>query len=90
LQDKGLKLISLSSHKSFKPKVYNMATRVVNKKFRMDFDHDNVINHIRTLRARFMDMCSFKLSGVGWDEDKKMITLEGESYDRWDKDKVYI
>jgi len=55
-----------------------MVARAVNKKFGMDFDHDYVINHLWTLRTRFMDMCScFKINGARWDKPKKkkMITL---------------
>ncbi|KAH7663054.1 Myb/SANT-like domain-containing protein, partial [Dioscorea alata] len=70
--NKGLKC-----DKSFKRVAFSHAAKAVNEKFATDFTTENVENHYRTLKARYVEIKKAReLSGAGWDDENKMITLD--------------
>lgn len=70
--NKGLKC-----DKSFKRVAFAHAASAVNTKFNTDFTAENVENHYRTLKARYVEIKKARdLSGAGWDDETKMITLD--------------
>ncbi|XP_039134234.1 uncharacterized protein LOC120271626 [Dioscorea cayenensis subsp. rotundata] len=70
--NKGLKC-----DKSFKRVAFAHAASAVNTKFNTDFTAENVENHYRTLKARYVEIKKARdLSGAGWDNETKMITLD--------------
>nr|CAD1830073.1 unnamed protein product [Ananas comosus var. bracteatus] len=71
----------LKVDKGFKKTVYVAAASTVNAKFNTTFDAENVENHMRTLRAKYAEIKKCKeISGAGWNEELKMIILEGPTY----------
>ncbi|XP_039130813.1 uncharacterized protein LOC120267181 [Dioscorea cayenensis subsp. rotundata] len=70
--NKGLKC-----DKSFKRVAFAHAASAVNTKFNTDFTAENIENHYRTLKARYVEIKKARdLSGAGWDDETKMITLD--------------
>ncbi|XP_039138769.1 uncharacterized protein LOC120276102 [Dioscorea cayenensis subsp. rotundata] len=70
--NKGLKC-----DKSLKRVAFAHAASTVNTKFNTDFTAENVENHYRTLKARYVEIKKARdLSGAGWDDETKMITLD--------------
>ncbi|XP_039120400.1 uncharacterized protein LOC120256804 [Dioscorea cayenensis subsp. rotundata] len=67
--------------KTFKKPAFVYAASAVNARFKIDYTVDNVENHYRTLKARFCEIKKAKgLSGVGWNNAEKIITLPAEVY----------
>lgn len=72
--------------KGFKRQAYVAAAKAVNTRFGTDFNAENVDNHMRTLRAKYVEIKKCRdISGAGWDEQQKMIILEGETYQTYIK-----
>lgn len=70
--NKGLKC-----DKSFKQVAFTHAATAVNAKFGTDFTPENVENHYRTLKARYVEIKKAReISGARWDAENKMITLD--------------
>nr|CAD1840727.1 unnamed protein product [Ananas comosus var. bracteatus] len=71
----------LKVDKGFKKTAYVAAASTVNAKFNTTFDAENVENHMRTLRAKYAEIKKCKeISRAGWNEELKMIILEGPTY----------
>ncbi|XP_020259765.1 uncharacterized protein LOC109836312 [Asparagus officinalis] len=84
----NLALDSMKPDKNFKVEAYKMAAMKINMQFRTDFTHLHVINHLKCLRNKFNDMkACLDISGAGWDETSKMITLDEETLKSWAQDK---
>ncbi|OAY77491.1 hypothetical protein ACMD2_25623, partial [Ananas comosus] len=67
--------------KGFKRQAYVAAAKAVNERFNTSFDPCNVENHMRTLRTRYNEIKKCRdLSGTGWNEEQKVITLDGPAY----------
>ncbi|XP_039138787.1 uncharacterized protein At2g29880-like [Dioscorea cayenensis subsp. rotundata] len=63
--------------KSFKRAAFNFAAVAVNSRFNTDFSAENVENHYRTLKSRYVEIKKVRdLSGAGWDDATKTITLD--------------
>lgn len=63
--------------KSFKRVAFAFATTYVNTRFNTNFTTENIENHYRTLKARYIEIKKAKeLSGASWDEENKVITLD--------------
>ncbi|OAY74950.1 hypothetical protein ACMD2_00694 [Ananas comosus] len=72
--------------KGFKRQAYVAAAKAVNTRFGTDFNAKNVDNHMRTLRSKYVEIKKCRdISGAGWDEQQKMIILEGETYQTYIK-----
>ncbi|XP_020266012.1 uncharacterized protein LOC109841454 [Asparagus officinalis] len=83
-----LALDGMKPDKNFKAEAYKMAAMKINMQFRTDFTHLHVINHLKCLRNKFNDMkACLDISGAGWDETSKMITLDEETLKSWAQDK---
>ncbi|XP_020241771.1 uncharacterized protein LOC109820106 [Asparagus officinalis] len=79
-----LALDGMKPDKNFKAEAYKMAAMKINMQFRTDFTHLHVINHLKCLRNKFNDMkACLDISGAGWDETSKMITLDEETLKSW-------
>ncbi|XP_020081746.1 L10-interacting MYB domain-containing protein-like [Ananas comosus] len=81
--------------KSFKPQTLNAAVVAVNEQFGCKITESNVRNHLRTLRARWLQIKQLKeKSGVGWDEKEKKIIMGEDEYKTYiqanPKDEPYI
>nr|CAD1831781.1 unnamed protein product [Ananas comosus var. bracteatus] len=72
--------------KGFKKPTYVAVAKAVNTRFGTDFNTENVDNHMRTLRSKYVEIKKCQdISGAGWDEQQKMIILEGETYQTYIK-----
>ncbi|KAH7672047.1 Myb/SANT-like domain-containing protein [Dioscorea alata] len=72
----------LKVDKSFKRQAFVEAANVVNSRFPAAcMDAENVENHMRTLKQKYQDIKKLmNLSGVGWNDESKMLILEDETY----------
>lgn len=76
---KGMKV-----DKTFKKQAFTAAAAAVNAQFNESFIPDNVVNHYRVLKTRYVNICKCQsISGAGWDNENKIITLEGPTYHTW-------
>ncbi|XP_039127572.1 uncharacterized protein LOC120263676 [Dioscorea cayenensis subsp. rotundata] len=67
----------LKCDKSFKRTAFSYAASTVNAHFRTNFSTDNVENHYRTLKARYVEIKKVKvLSGARWDDQNKVIIFD--------------
>ncbi|XP_039133280.1 uncharacterized protein LOC120270346 [Dioscorea cayenensis subsp. rotundata] len=67
--------------KTFKKPAFVYAASAVNARFKTNYTAYNVENHYRTLKARFCEIKKAKgLSGAGWNDAEKIITLSAEVY----------
>lgn len=67
------------SDKSFKHGAFLHVAREINEKFGEMYSAENVMNHKRRLKTKCLGIMRAKgLSGAGWDNDLKIITLEPE------------
>lgn len=79
LVKKGLK-----ADKNFKKQAYNMAANYINLECGTDYEPEHVVNHFKSLRNRWNDILTCKnMSGAGWNEDTKTITMDPLAFDRW-------
>ncbi|XP_039143525.1 uncharacterized protein LOC120280675 isoform X1 [Dioscorea cayenensis subsp. rotundata] len=66
----------LKCDKSFKRAAFGHAASAVNARFNTNFTPENVENHYRTLKVRYMEIKKARdLSGAGWDDENKVIIL---------------
>ncbi|XP_020243600.1 uncharacterized protein LOC109821858 [Asparagus officinalis] len=82
-------------YKTFKAPAFKKAVEHVNSIFGENYTTYNVENHLRTLKDKWKLICEAKkLSGAGWDEESKMITLDTMTYaeliERHPKYKPYL
>ncbi|KAL6650179.1 hypothetical protein ACP70R_009104 [Stipagrostis hirtigluma subsp. patula] len=71
----------LKTDKGFKEVHLNAVGRDVSEFSRLDVSGQQVYNHLRKWRARWVRICKLKeLSGAGWDEENFMITLADDHY----------
>ncbi|XP_039146821.1 uncharacterized protein LOC120284067 [Dioscorea cayenensis subsp. rotundata] len=72
----------LKVDKSFKHQAFVEATNVVNARFPTAcMDAENMENHMSTLKQKYQDIKKLmNLSGVGWNDESKMLVLEDETY----------
>ncbi|XP_020266424.1 uncharacterized protein LOC109841912 [Asparagus officinalis] len=67
--------------KGFKAPVYIAAAKHINEEFGINISDNNAYNHWRTLKTRWVRIQRLKeLSGVGWDEENKVIQMGEEEY----------
>ncbi|XP_020273474.1 uncharacterized protein LOC109848413 isoform X1 [Asparagus officinalis] len=72
--------------KSFKKEAFSQATDALNSHFGENFTTENVYNHMKSLKRRYVYMCEcLKISGASWDEESKMIKLDQFPCENWDK-----
>ncbi|KAH7690398.1 Myb/SANT-like domain-containing protein [Dioscorea alata] len=77
IQSQSIPNKGLKCDKSFKRVVFSHEASAVNEKFGTDFTTENVENHYRTLKARYVEIKkATELSGAGWDDENKMITFD--------------
>ncbi|KAJ0963392.1 hypothetical protein J5N97_028514 [Dioscorea zingiberensis] len=72
----------LKVNKSFKRQAFVEAANLVNRRFPLAcMDANNVENHMRTLKQKYQDIKKLmNLNGVGWNNTRKMLVLEDETY----------
>ncbi|KAJ0984864.1 hypothetical protein J5N97_003220 [Dioscorea zingiberensis] len=72
----------LKVDKSFKRQAFVEAVNIVNRSIpAANMDAYNVENHMRTMKVKYQEMKKLlALSGVGCNDDVKMIVLEDEAY----------
>ncbi|KAJ0975394.1 hypothetical protein J5N97_017359 [Dioscorea zingiberensis] len=73
----------LKVDKSFKRQAFVEAATIINKSFTLpaNMDVDNVENNMRTIKQRYQELKKvMDLSGVGWNDEKKMFVLEDETF----------
>ena len=59
-----------------------MAANHINQWFNEDFLHVNVENLMRIFRDKWRNICQCeRLSGAGWDDATKTITLHGNTFE---------
>ncbi|KAH7659790.1 Myb/SANT-like domain-containing protein [Dioscorea alata] len=74
--EQGLKV-----DKSFKPQAIHGAIRAMKDTFGVIVTEANVSNHLRTIRRRWAKMKKLKeMSGMGWDDNLKMIVMGEAEY----------
>lgn len=67
--------------KSFKRPAFVAVARAVGEKFKVICSDSNVENHLRTLKTKYATIKRLKeLSGVGWDNEMKMITMDEDAF----------
>ncbi|XP_039133563.1 uncharacterized protein LOC120270578 isoform X2 [Dioscorea cayenensis subsp. rotundata] len=67
----------LKCDKSFKRAAFGHAASAVNARFNTNFTPENVENHYRTLKVRYMEIKKARdLSGADWDDKNKVIILD--------------
>uniref|UniRef100_A0A1D1YC90 Uncharacterized protein At2g29880 n=1 Tax=Anthurium amnicola TaxID=1678845 RepID=A0A1D1YC90_9ARAE len=81
--------------KSFKRPAFVATSRAVSEKFKVVCSDSNVENHLRTLKTKYTAIKRLKsMSGVGWDNDTKMITMDEDTFNEYinvhPKDEPYI
>ncbi|MQM08880.1 hypothetical protein Taro_041738 [Colocasia esculenta] len=81
--------------KSFKRPAFVAVACVVSEKFKVTCYDNNVENHLRTLKTNYAAIKKLKgMSGVGWNDDAKMITMDGDTFNEYitahPKDEPYI
>ena len=70
--------------KTFKATAFNSAAAYINSNFNTDYTSQHVRNHMKGLKTRLADVeLCFAISGAGWSEEEKMITLDNEIYEPW-------
>ncbi|KAJ0961193.1 hypothetical protein J5N97_000836 [Dioscorea zingiberensis] len=73
----------LKVDKSFKRQAVVEAAIVINRSFILsaNMDADNVENHMRPIKQHYQDLKKvMDLSGVGWNDKKKMFILKDETF----------
>ncbi|KAJ0962381.1 hypothetical protein J5N97_030209 [Dioscorea zingiberensis] len=72
----------LKVDKSFKGQVFIEVRNIVINNFpAASMDADNVENHMRTMKQKYQEIKKvLGLSGVGWNEELKIIVLEDDAY----------
>lgn len=67
----------LKCDKPFRWAAFAFAIVAINTRFKTNFTPENVENHYRTLEAQYVEIKKIKeLSGAGWDDETKTITLD--------------
>ncbi|XP_039134144.1 uncharacterized protein LOC120271521 [Dioscorea cayenensis subsp. rotundata] len=63
--------------KSFKRAAFVFVAVAVNSRFDIDFSAENVENHYRTLKSRYVEIKKVRdLGGAGWNDAMKTITID--------------
>ncbi|KAK1258596.1 hypothetical protein QJS04_geneDACA020375 [Acorus gramineus] len=77
--EKGMKI-----DKTFKRPAFIATARAVSEKFNVLCTDSNVENHLRTLKTKYSQIKRLKsMSGVGWDDTLKMITMDNDAYNEY-------
>lgn len=67
--------------KRYKQCSINRAAAEVNDKFGESYTAENVNNHLKSWKKKWVEMCQARdLSGAGWDDVEKKVVLEGDSF----------
>ncbi|XP_020243296.1 uncharacterized protein LOC109821524 [Asparagus officinalis] len=78
----------LKVDKNFKVLAYRRAAEEVNRKCLTEYTKEQVMNHVKCLKAKYFDMCTvMNMSGVGYDPETKIVTMDPDCFDRWTHDK---
>lgn len=68
--------------KAFRNSSYLLVSKLVNEKFGTSYTPNNVINHMRGWKSKWLDIMKAKdMSGAGWDEANKIVILDDESHE---------
>ncbi|KAJ0969553.1 hypothetical protein J5N97_022430 [Dioscorea zingiberensis] len=73
----------LKMDKSFKRQAFVEVATIINRSFTLpaNMDTDKVENHMRTIKQCYQELKKvMDLSGVGWNDEKKMFVLEDETF----------
>ncbi|KAK1311894.1 hypothetical protein QJS10_CPA07g00451 [Acorus calamus] len=77
--EKGMKIDN-----TFKRPAFIATARAVSEKFNVLCTDSNVENHLRTLKTKYSQIKRLKnMSGVGWDDTLKMITMDNDAYNEY-------
>ncbi|KAH1091633.1 hypothetical protein J1N35_018890 [Gossypium stocksii] len=67
---------------TFKAVSINRVAIAISKRFQVQCDVKHVENHLRTVKTQWQIICTIRAeSGFGWDDNMKMITYDGVTYD---------